>query len=35
MLITVMEGTNLFLVTQKRAEKTNTVFSCEFLFRKM
>lgn len=30
MLITVMKGTNLFLIKQKRTEKTNTVFTCEF-----
>lgn len=35
MLITVMEGTNLFLVIQKSAEKKNAVFTREFLFRKM
>lgn len=35
MLITVLKGTNLFLVIQERAEKTNTVFTRELLFRKM
>lgn len=35
MQITVMKGTNLFLVAQEGAENVNPVFTCEFLFRKM
>lgn len=35
MQITVMKGTNPFLVAQEGTENTNPVFTCEFLFRKM